>query len=87
MLIRTNMDLEELKTIISKGEDSKNQFKEDINNVDSLAAEGVALSNTRGGLILIGVTNKGGLTGLSNDDVDRINQIISNAATICAKPC
>ncbi len=74
------MDLEELKSIVSKGEDSKHQFKEDIRNVDSLAAEIVAFSNSRGGVLLIGVSNKGVLSGLSSADVDRMNQIISNAA-------
>ncbi len=31
--------MEELKKLITRGEDSQNQFKEDIRNVDSLAAE------------------------------------------------
>ena len=75
------MNLEELKQIVSQGEDSQHQFKEDIRNGDSLAAEMVAFSNSRGGQIFIGVTNKGMLSGLSSTDVDRINQIISNAAS------
>ena len=74
------MELNELKTIILRGEDSQNQFKEDVRNHDSLAAEIVAFSNSRGGHIFIGVSNKGELTGLSNKDVDRINQLISNSA-------
>ena len=74
------MDLNKLQQIVSKGEDGRHQFKEDIRNIDSLAAEIVAFSNSRGGRIFIGVTNKGSLTGLSGDDVHRINQLISNAA-------
>lgn len=74
------MDLDELKSIISKGEDSKHQFKEDIRNGDSLAAEMVAFSNAHGGRIFIGISNQGIPIGLSNKDVDRINQLISNAA-------
>lgn len=74
------MDLVELKSLIAKGEDSKRQFKEDVRNIDSLAGEIVAFSNSRGGIIFIGVSNKGALTGLSSDDIDRINQLISNAA-------
>lgn len=38
------MNLNELKAIISRGEDSFHQFKEDIRNHDSLAAEMVAFS-------------------------------------------
>lgn len=75
------MDLNELKTIISRGEDSRHQFKEDIRNEDSIAAEMVAFSNSRGGQIFIGVSNKGSLIGLSNKDVDRINQLLSNSAS------
>lgn len=55
------MDLNELKKIISRGEDSRHQFKEDIGNGESLAAEMVALSNSRGGYIFIGVANHGDL--------------------------
>lgn len=75
------MDLTELKVIISRGEDSRHQFKEDIRNHDSLSAEMVAFSNSRGGQIFIGVSNKGDLTGLSSKDIDRINQLISNSAS------
>ncbi len=75
------MDLNELKKVTSRGEDSRHQFKEDIRNGDSLAAEMVAFSNSRGGYIFIGVSNKGDLIGLSSTDVDRINQLISNSAS------
>lgn len=69
------MNENELKKIVSRGEDSFHQFKEDIRNGDSLAAEMVAFSNSRGGYIFIGVSNKGDLVGLSSKDVDRINQL------------
>jgi ATP-dependent DNA helicase RecG len=75
------MDLNELKKIISRGEDSHHQFKEDLRNGDSLAAEMVAFSNSRGGFIFIGISNKGELIGLSSMDLDRINQLISNTAS------
>ncbi len=75
------MDFNELKKIISRGEDSCHQFKEDIRNGDSLATEMVAFSNSRGGYIFIGVSNKGDFLGLSSRDVDRINQLISNSAS------
>jgi ATP-dependent DNA helicase RecG len=75
------MDLNDLKKIVSRGEDSRHQFKEDIRNGDSLAAEMVAFSNSRGGYIFIGVSNKGNLIGLSSKDVDRVNQLISNSAS------
>lgn len=75
------MDLIELKKSISNGEDGQNQFKEDFMNIDSIASEMVAFSNSRGGRIFIGVSNLGELVGLSKADVNRLNQLISNAAS------
>jgi ATP-dependent DNA helicase RecG len=75
------MDFNELKTIVFRGEDSSHQFKEDLRNSDSLAAEIVAFSNSRGGRIFIGISNKGEIIGLASKDVDRINQLISNSAS------
>ena len=75
------LDSSELKKIVARGEDSQHQFKEDIRNGDSLAAEMVAFSNSRGGAIFIGVSNKGALVGLSSKDVDRVNQLISNSTS------
>lgn len=75
------MDLSELKQIVSRGEDSNHQFKEDIKNGDSLASELVAFSNSKGGKIFIGVANDGSLVGLVSKDVDRLNQLISNTAS------
>lgn len=44
------MNETELLAILARGEDSRHQFKENISNVDSLAAEWVAFSNSGGGL-------------------------------------
>jgi predicted HTH transcriptional regulator len=49
------MNKEELKALVAPGEDSTRQFKADIANADSLAADLVAFSNSRGGTLLIGV--------------------------------
>ncbi|MDU9049155.1 MAG: putative DNA binding domain-containing protein [Candidatus Electrothrix sp. Rat3] len=66
---------------IALGEDSTRQFKADIKNVESLAAEMAAFANTNGGTIFIGVADDGSTPGLSQKDVGRINQLISNAAS------
>ena len=55
------MNKTKLKKIISGGEDSRMQFKADLRNADSLAAEMVAFSNSEGGRILIGVSDNGSL--------------------------
>ncbi len=75
------MNLNKLKRIIFLGEDSCRQFKADVHNADSLAAEMAAFANSKGGTIFIGVADDGSLPGLSNKDVSRVNQLISNAAS------
>jgi ATP-dependent DNA helicase RecG len=71
----------EILEIISRGEDSKHQFKVDVTNATSLASEMVAFANTNGGFILIGVDKNNNIIGLSDDDIRRINLLISNTAT------
>lgn len=81
------METSELIEIISRGEDSKNQFKENIHNVDSLAAEMVAFCNSGGGRIIIGIEdNSWDVKGLSKDDIGRLNQLISNASSQSVRP-
>ncbi len=75
------MNIKELQERTSTGEDSRHQFKADINNADSLAAELAAFANCDGGTIFIGVADDGIISGLSNNDVSHINQLISNTAS------
>jgi len=70
--------------IIKKGEDSKTQFKKQFNSVDSLAAEISAMANTQGGMILVGVSDNGEITGVEN--LQRLNQMISNACSQKTEP-
>jgi ATP-dependent DNA helicase RecG len=75
------MTLPTLHDQILLGEDSSRQFKADLRNAESLAAEMVAFSNSSGGTLYIGLTDDGTMPGLSAPDVARINQLISNTAT------
>ena len=74
------MNADTLRALAAKGEDSQRQFKADITNVESLAAEMAAFANSEGGTILIGVADDGSIPGLSRQDVPRINHLIGNAA-------
>lgn len=74
------METEELLAIIANGEDSRHQFKQNITRTESLVPELAAFSNSKGGLLLIGVNDEGGIQGLTIDDMGRINQLVSNAA-------
>jgi ATP-dependent DNA helicase RecG len=80
------MEITELLEIISRGEDSKHQFKGDVTNVISLAQEMVAFSNSGGGKIFIGVSDTGEITGLTSADMNRLNGLVSNAASQNVRP-
>ncbi len=76
------MDALELLEIISTGETSKVQFKESISSPDALASEFVAMSNSLGGLILIGVKDKTGeIVGLNHKEIQETGQLAANVAT------
>ena len=76
----------ELENILSRGEDTKTQFKENINNPKQLAEEFVAFSNSLGGKLILGVTDEGIVKGLNSDDIRRLNQMISNVASQHVRP-
>lgn len=80
------METTELIDLISRGEDSRQQFKTDMNNADALAAEIVAFSNTAGGRIFIGVNDDGSVRGLAGADVARLNMLIANVASQVVRP-
>ena len=80
------METTELIDILSRGEDSRHQFKADVTNADALAGEIVAFSNTAGGRIFIGVNDDGSVRGLSGADVARLNQLVANAAPQNVRP-
>lgn len=80
------METAELLEMISRGEDSKLQLKANITNVNSLAAELVAHANSGGGHLIIGVSDDGSFAGLDRDDMGRLNQLVSNAASQSVRP-
>lgn len=80
------MEALELLEIIELGEDSRHQFKQNITNVTSVSQELCAFANSKGGMLIIGVDDQGGITGLTGDDIRRLNQLISNAATEVRNP-
>jgi predicted HTH transcriptional regulator len=76
------MNADEIIKLINLGETSMVQFKERMPHVDSLTAELIAFSNSKGGVIIFGVNNKTGeLNGLSFDEVRNLNQQLVNASS------
>lgn len=80
------MEILEILERIGTGEDSTTQLKENIYNDTSLAEEIVAFSNASGGLIIIGVKDNGEFSGLSAEDIRRLNLMVSNVASDQVKP-
>lgn len=74
------MDKEELIEIIEKGEDSFTEFKEEKVHANDLAAEMVAFANTESGRILLGISDKKEIRGISNPDreMQRVENISHN---------
>ena len=81
------MELLDLYSQISLGEDTRNQFKEEITNGNSLASEIVAFSNSKGGRIYVGINDKTHeIVGLSTEGIGRLNQLISNVSSQMVHP-
>jgi len=80
------VDISTLQALIDRGEDGQLQFKADITNVNALAAEMVAFSNSMGGTIVIGIKDDGMSAGLTREDMGRLNQLLANAASQSVRP-
>ena len=81
------MDTIELIEIISQGETSKVQFKELLDSEPAIAAEMIAMSNSKGGIIIFGVKDKTGeIVGLDYAQLQKIGNRIAAIATDSVKP-
>jgi ATP-dependent DNA helicase RecG len=80
------MEALEVIELMSRGEDSRTQFKQAPISSKALAEEIVAFSNSKGGRILFGVDDRGALVGLSPDQIQQINQGLSDAANDKVRP-
>ena len=78
------MDALELLDLIQMGESSKVQFKVKVlkKNANSVSSEMVAFSNTKGGMIIVGIDDKtGNISGLSFEEIRETNQLLANLAS------
>ena len=63
-----------LLDIVSSGENSKVQFKKLVKSSDDIAKEMVAMSNSIGGIIIVGVEDKTGqILGLNYEEIKTVN--------------
>lgn len=71
------MDSKTLEELISKGESQNVEFKQSASSAKDMAKEIAAFANTCGGILIIGVDDKGIITGIK--DFKETEQTISNA--------
>ncbi len=72
----------EILDLIAAGETSRVQFKEKIENQDKLISEMIAFSNSKGGLLLIGVREKTGhILGLLPNQIRETSELAGNLAS------
>ena len=89
-----NFSDEEIKRQMRLGEDSHWEFKEIVfaGNVpkgprrDDLADELAAFANTDGGVVLCGVTDSGDVQGMSREQMDALEQLLTEVCTDMIKP-
>ena len=62
------MTPEELRQRINTGEDSRTEFKDEQADADSLAAAIISFANSAGGLLLVGVSDRGAPVGVADQD-------------------
>ena len=76
------MNESELLNLIQMGESSQVQFKARVTSANAIGAEMVALANTRGGRIIIGVDDKtAAINGLTFAELQATNALLANAAS------
>ena len=81
------MNADELLDIIKCGETSCVQFKREFGHQDQIAAEMIAMSNTKGGMILFGVEDKtGDIVGLDYANLQSIGNRVAAIANDLVKP-
>ena len=81
------MNTLELLNIIASGETSTVQFKERLDNDTSIAAEMIAMSNTKGGIILFGIKDKtGDIIGLGYEQLQATSNKLATIASDFIKP-
>lgn len=59
---------QQLKTLVARGEGTHLEFKKNASNVQQVVRELVAFANTKGGTLLIGVSDQGTIPGVMHPD-------------------
>ena len=79
-------DLSKLRARLRLGEDSVVELKRKLPHKDSLADEVAAFANARGGMLIVGVDDRGQVVGMTRDELDKCEQIVSRVCNDSIKP-
>jgi predicted HTH transcriptional regulator len=79
------MNLDDLKRLVSLGEGLQIEFKHRVPRPDRIAREVIALANTRGGMVLLGVDDTGALVGVK-DPEEEVYALREALDTYCEPP-
>jgi predicted HTH transcriptional regulator len=80
----TSMTSRQLQAIIELGETDKVEFKRKFSGFEKIAKEMIALANTRGGLLLIGVDDDGTVIGVDSEKHEI--ELITTAGEFYSEP-
>jgi ATP-dependent DNA helicase RecG len=72
------MEVKQIIEIIGKGENQEIEFKESFHSAQEISKILCSFANTLGGILFLGVTNSGEITGIK-ENLDRIQQKISSS--------
>jgi predicted HTH transcriptional regulator len=73
-----------IKKLILEGEGQCLDFKKRITNCEKIAKTMVSFANNKGGILLVGVSDDGTISGLKSEEEDRY--MINQAASLFCKP-
>ncbi|MBS1912340.1 MAG: ATP-binding protein [Bacteroidetes bacterium] len=79
------MNAKRLRAIIEMGETDTVEFKRKFSGFEKIAKEMIALANTRGGMILVGVDDDGSIVGVDSEKSE-IDLLSSSAEFYCDPP-
>ena len=80
------MEKVEIEEILKNGENQQTIFKEYVKSPEKFAPDIVALTNSNGGNIFIGVDEKGAIKGLSDEEAESTWQLVLNSTFEYVKP-
>src|SRR5512133_849229 len=85
LIVFSVMDARTLRAVIELGESDTVEFKRKFSGYEKIAREMIAIANTRGGMLLIGVDDDGTIVGVRSEKSE-IDLVMAAAEHYCEPP-